>query len=82
MRKMKTKWGSCNPEKAQVWLNLELAKKQPPALDYVILHEIAHFTSDRHDDRFVEVLDTMMPTWREVRREMNDMPLAHELSFD
>jgi len=82
IRKMKTKWGSCNPKKAQVWLNLELAKKQPRALDYVILHEIAHFISDRHDDRFVEVLDTMMPTWREVRRELNDMPLAHEPSFD
>ena len=27
VKKMKTKWGSCNPKAARIWLNLELAKK-------------------------------------------------------
>ena len=28
IRKMKTKWGSCNIEAKRIWLNLELAKKE------------------------------------------------------
>lgn len=82
IRRMKTKWGSCNPIGSQVWINLELAKKSPKALEYVILHELAHFLTPRHDEPFMQVLDNMMPTWREVRRELNAMPLAYEPSFD
>ncbi|MDM7459256.1 MAG: SprT family zinc-dependent metalloprotease [Paracoccus sp. (in: a-proteobacteria)] len=73
---MKTKWGSCNPDKGLVWLNLELAKKPPAALDYVILHEMAHFISPRHDEAFLEVVDRHMPGWRQIRAELNALPLA------
>ena len=78
---MKTKWGSCNPARGQVWINAELAKKPPRALDYVILHEMTHFVSRRHDALFVETIDGLMPSWRDVRRDLNAMPLAHEPSF-
>lgn len=47
IKKMKTKWGSCNPSKGLVWLNLDLAKKPIACLDYVILHEMAHFFSPK-----------------------------------
>ena len=33
-------------------------------LDYVVLHEMAHFIDARHDDIFVDVLDHWMPSWR------------------
>lgn len=49
---MKTKWGSCNPDKRIVWLNAELAKKPERMIDYVVLHEMAHLVSPRHDSRF------------------------------
>ncbi|KAA0571578.1 M48 family metallopeptidase [Azospirillum sp. B21] len=73
---MQTKWGSCNPDKGLVWLNLDLAKKSPPALDYVILHEMAHFVSPRHDDVFLSVLDRNMPGWRQIRADLNALPLS------
>ena len=73
---MKTKWGSCNPEKALVWINLDLAKKPLSALDYVILHELAHFVSPRHDDVFIGLLDKNMPGWRQVRADLNTLPLS------
>jgi len=73
---MKTKWGSCNPDKGLVWLNLDLAKKPLAAIDYVILHEMAHFISPRHDDVFLSVLDRSMPGWRQVRADLNALPLA------
>lgn len=73
---MKTKWGSCNPEKGLVWLNLDLAKKPLAALDYVILHEMAHFVSPRHDDLFLSTLDQHMPGWRQFRSDLNALPLS------
>jgi predicted metal-dependent hydrolase len=73
---MRTKWGSCNPEKGFVWLNLDLAKKPLPALDYVILHELAHFVSPRHDDVFLGVLDRNIPGWRQIRADLNSLPLS------
>lgn len=76
IRPMKTKWGSCNPDKKIVWLNLELAKKPARATDYVLLHELAHLISPRHDNRFMRVLDENMPRWRSVRDELNRFPLA------
>lgn len=76
IRPMKTKWGSCNPDKRIIWLNAELAKKPERMLDYVIVHELAHLISSKHDDRFTAVLDREMPRWREIRRELNDLPLA------
>lgn len=76
IRLMKTKWGSCNPAKGTVWLNLDLAKKPLPALDYVILHEMAHFISPRHDDVFLGVLERHMPGWRQIRADLNALPLS------
>ena len=76
IRPMKTKWGSCNPDKAIIWLNLELAKKPERMIDYVILHELAHLISPRHDERFTTVLDQNLPQWRSIRKELNALPLA------
>jgi len=76
IKKMKTKWGSCNPNKELIWLNIDLAKKPLICLDYVILHEMAHFVSPRHDDEFVAVIDRYMPKWRQVRSDLNALPLS------
>ena len=75
IRPMKTKWGSCNPYKRIIWLNSELAKKPERMIDYVVLHEIAHFVSPQHDTRFTEILDQEMPRWREIRNELNSLPI-------
>lgn len=76
IRLMKTKWGSCNPEKGLVWLNLDLAKKPLVALDYVILHEMTHFVSPRHDELFLQTLNRNMPGWRQIRSDLNALPLS------
>jgi predicted metal-dependent hydrolase len=75
IRPMKTKWGSCNPDKRIVWLNSELAKKPERMIDYVVLHEMAHLVSPTHDSRFTDILDREMPRWKEIRSELNALPL-------
>ncbi|MEM7182982.1 MAG: SprT family zinc-dependent metalloprotease, partial [Spirochaetota bacterium] len=52
IKKMKTKWGTCNPDKRKIWLNLELAKKPMECLEYVVLHEMIHLLEKRHNERF------------------------------
>ena len=78
IRKMKTKWGSCNIEEGNIRLNLDLAKKPLPCLEYIILHELLHFKERQHNDRFKALLDIHMPDWRSRRDLLNQMPLNQE----
>lgn len=78
IKRMKTKWGTCNIEARRVWLNLELVKKPPQCLEYVIVHELVHFFERNHSDRFVALLDQKLPQWRLIRDELNAAPLACE----
>lgn len=78
IRKMKTKWGSCNPVSKRIWLNLELAKKPPQCLEYVLVHELVHLLERKHGERFIALMDKFMPRWRLHRKELNRAPLSHE----
>jgi predicted metal-dependent hydrolase len=77
IKQMKTKWGACNIEQRRVWLNLELAKKSPRCLEYIIVHELVHLLERHHNDNFVVLMDQFMPHWRLLRDELNRAPLAH-----
>ena len=78
IRKMKTRWGTCTAVARRIWLNLELAKKPPSCLDYVLVHEMVHLIERTHNDRFRCLMDALMPQWRTHRDELNQAPLAHE----
>jgi len=78
IKRMKTKWGSCNIEAKRIWLNLELAKKPVECTEYIILHELNHLLVRNHNDRFVANMDRFMPKWRTTRDLLNSMPLADE----
>lgn len=78
IKKMKTKWGSCNPASRRVWFNLELAKKPVPCLEYIVVHELAHLLERHHNDRFTTLLDTHLPHWRQYREMLNASPLGGE----
>ena len=78
VKKMKTKWGSCNRDAGRIWLNLELAKKPPQCLEYIVVHEMMHLLERHHNDRFTALIDKHLPQWRLYREELNKAPLAHE----
>lgn len=78
IRRMKTKWGSCNRETRHLWFNVELAKKHPGCLEYIIVHEMAHYFERRHGERFTQLMDQRMADWRSRRDQLNDAPLAEE----
>ncbi len=78
VKKMKTRWGSCNIRDRRVWLNLELAKKPPHCLEYVLVHEMVHLLERHHNERFKAFMDQFMPQWRMYQDELNQAPLAYE----
>ncbi len=75
IKKMKTKWGSCNPLAKRIWINLELIKKPQKHLEYVILHELVHFLESKHNKRFKEIMTRYMPNWEIFRRQLNEFIL-------
>ena len=78
IKRMKTRWGSCNAEARRIWLNLELAKKPVECLEYILVHEMVHLIERYHTERFRELMDALMPSWRIYRDTLNRAPLAHE----
>lgn len=78
VRRMKTKWGTCQTESRVIWLNPELAKKNPRCLEYIVVHELTHLIERTHNERFTELMDQHMPDWRARRDELNEAPLASE----
>lgn len=76
IKRMKTKWGTCNIEARRIWLNLELAKKPVQCLEYILVHELAHLHERHHNDRFTALLDLHLPQWRTLREELNQSMLA------
>ena len=64
IRTMKTRWGSCNPKKSYINLNLELIKKPKSAIEYVVFHELTHLIHHNHDRKFYNYLSLHMPDWQ------------------
>ena len=71
IRKMRTRWGSCNPRARRIWLSLELASRPPECLEYVLVHEMVHLLEASHDARFYRLMDGFMPDWRRHRATLN-----------
>ena len=71
IKRMKTKWGSANIKAKRIWLNLELAKKSPNCISYVVVHELTHLIEKNHSKRFKGIIESVMPNWRQYRAELN-----------
>ena len=77
IKKMKTRWGSCNAAAHRIWLNLELAKKPVQCLEYIVVHELVHLLERYHNDKFIAIMNEFLPQWRSRRSELNAAPLGH-----
>ena len=70
VRRMKSRWGSCNIKTGTITLNLELAEHDKEALKYVIAHELTHLYVRGHNREFYALLATFYPNWKEVRASL------------
>ncbi len=77
IRKMRTKWGTCNITAKRIWLNLELAKKPRQCIEYIIVHELVHLLERNHNEKFIGYMNHYLPEWKQLRMELNRLPVSH-----
>lgn len=77
IRRMKTRWGSCNHRKGRILFNTELAKKPRECLEYIVVHEMMHLLEPTHNAKFISLMDQHLPQWKAIRDELNRAPLGH-----
>lgn len=70
IRKMKSRWGSCQPQKGIITLNSRLIETPTKCIEYVVLHEFTHFIHPNHSKRFYEFIEGLMPDWKERKKEL------------
>ncbi|WP_438984388.1 M48 family metallopeptidase [Aequoribacter sp.] len=71
VKKMRTRWGSCNIPKQRIWLNLWLAEKPIEQLELVLVHELVHLIEPGHGGRFQALMTQHMPDWRDRDKALN-----------
>jgi len=77
IKRMRTRWGTCNRQAKRIWLNLELAKKPPEYLEYIVVHEMVHLLERKHNDRFNMLMTEFIPKWQFYKDELNRLPISH-----
>lgn len=77
VRKMRTKWWTCNKNAWRIWLNTELAKKGLEHIEYVLIHEMVHMLERNHNETFMAHMDRFLPNWRHLREQLNRTELGY-----
>lgn len=65
VRRMETRWGSCTAS-GRIVLNLELVRLPSHLIELVIVHELCHLKSARHDRHFERIMSRVLPNWRDL----------------
>ncbi len=78
IKRMKTRWGTCNQSAGRITINLELAKKPISCVEYVVVHELLHLIEKKHNENFVQMMTKYLPKWRSEKEELNRFILSHE----
>jgi len=73
---MTNRWGSCNAQTRKLLFNLELAKKPVSCVEYIVAHECIHLIERNHTDRFFRLLETYLPSWERLKKELNEYPIT------
>ena len=75
IRSMKTRWGSCTPKTRSIRFNLELVKRAPECLEYIVVHELVHLLEASHNSKFKTLMDRFYPKWKLYRKELRNLPI-------
>ena len=71
IKKMKTLWGSCTPQKNKITLNEYLLKANIRCIQYVVLHELTHLLYPNHSSDFYSFMTIHMPDWKERKKQLD-----------
>lgn len=71
VKSVKSKWGSCTPSKKKVMFNLSLIKTSIECIQYVVVHELAHFRYQNHSREFYNFVSYFIPNYKQIRITIN-----------
>lgn len=71
VRRMTSRWGTCNPRTGAIRISSELATRPREYLEYVVVHELVHLLEPSHNARFYALMDRFLPGWRAIRARLN-----------
>ncbi|WP_051957861.1 M48 family metallopeptidase [Desulfobacter vibrioformis] len=75
LKKMKTRWGSCNTVAKRIWINTVFVHLEPCLLEYVLVHELVHLLEPGHTRRFYQIMEIYLPDWKENDARLNTIEL-------
>ena len=75
LKKMKTRWGSCNISQRRIWLNAVLIHLPEIFLEYVLVHELAHLLEPGHNRRFHAIVENLLPDWKQRKKGLDEIDL-------
>jgi len=65
IKKMTTRWGSCNVRARRVWLSVYLPAYPIECTEYVIVHELCHLHHANHSQAFWQEVAKAMPAYQQ-----------------
>jgi predicted metal-dependent hydrolase len=68
----KTRWGSCSSKKS-LNFSWRLIMADDEAIDYVVVHELAHITEMNHSARFWTIVAGVLPDFNERRERLKEL---------
>ncbi len=71
LKEQKTRWGSCS-SKRNINLNWRIIMAPDEAIDYVIIHELAHLTHLNHSEQFWLRVAAFMPEYANWKKWFKD----------
>lgn len=72
IRKMKTRWGVCNRKTNIITLNTDLMRFSKETVEYVVIHELAHFIYFNHSKKFWDLVAYYCPNYKKIRKNMKN----------
>lgn len=63
------RWGSCGKNKV-LYFNWRLLQLPVRLVDYVLAHELVHLRERNHSKKFWQLLECVMPDWKERKEEL------------
>lgn len=64
LMELKTRWASCSAKKPRVNFHWKVVMAPASVIDYLIVHELCHFTYKRHNTEFWNAVDKYYPDYQ------------------
>lgn len=74
-RRMVSQWGNCRSDKGILTFNINLMYAPKECIEYVVLHEFAHFLQPNHSSKFYDELTKVCPDWKIRKNKLKEIHL-------